>query len=393
MLQMSGDVLLIPLYAWMPPEKPVIGYQRTPVNLEIVANCPSFASLKMTPWVLNAYLAFAVLLSGDFIRVERWRKCIRREKVQTPDGGVIALDWWEEDAKAAAEAKRVLFVGSTFTGDAVPTVTREVCRHFSSRGWRCVVLVKRGCGQFMPNEQPQPAAGAKVAKPWCLLGIEDFELAIARVAEVCPGLPICGLGLSAGAAQLRNYVNRAGKDCKFAAAVVVDCSKEWAIEDTEERCPLIAKALAGSCHDTYDACHAPRPAADAALAGEKVLKGGLMEFIRDRMAPAHGYERSLKGARAYFRACEPPSVDACKVPVLEMVTMNDLLLTQEAALWVQNLYTQNANVVTVLTREGTHMVRWEGWWPRCWISRASAEFLEGALNALAEPAARAKPQA
>merc|ERR1711994_1111133 len=106
------------------------------------------------------------------------------------------------------------------------------------------------------------------------------------------------------------------------------------------------------------------------------------------MAPAHGYERSLPATREYFKACEPPSVESCCVPLMEMVTMNDLLLTQEAALWVQSMYKKNPNVVTVLTREGTHIVRWEGWWPRCWISHACGEFLDAALRVKAPAASR-----
>lgn len=183
-----------------------------------------------------------------------------------------------------------------------------------------------------------------------------------------------------------------GKESRLTAAVVVDSSKEWAIEDTEDRCPLISKALAGSCHDAYDECHAPRPPADPSHIGDGTVPGGLMEFIRDRMGPAHGFERSVEGARAYMRHCQPPGVEHCCVPMLEMVTMNDMLLTQEAALWVHNLYKINSKVLTVLTRDGTHMVRWEGWWrPQCWISRATEEYLDGVLKAGAGKTDDSKP--
>jgi len=389
-LQAIGDMLLIPVYAYMPAEKPILGYQPTPFNKEVVANCPTLLSMKMTPWAQNVYIAFVALLSGDFAFVSHLKKVVRRELVPTPDGGAVALDWWEEDAKAARDAKRILFIGSTFTGDALANVTRTICRHFTARGWRCVVMVKRGCGMEMPNRQPAPEKGAQPAKPWCLMGTEDYKTVLNHVAETNPGIPICGLGLSAGAAQIRGYVSATGKESRLCAAVVVDSSKEWAIEDTEDRCPLISKALAASCHATYDDCHNPRPPPDPAHAGDGTVPGGLIQFIRDRMGPAHGFERTVEGARAYMRHAQPPSIENACVPVLEMVTMNDMLLTQEAALWVHNLYKVNPKVVTVLTRDGTHMVRWEGWWPQCWISRATEEFLDAVLKASAGKNGHAK---
>merc|ERR1719343_121972 len=105
-----------------------------------------------------------------------------------------------------------------------------------------------------------------------------------------------------------------------------------------------------------------------------------MEFIRDRMAPAHGYKRSLAGAREYLQACLPAHASNCAIPVLVLGTTNDTLVAPEMAQMVHSMYKASPHVVTALTRQGTHMIRWEGWWPRDWTSRVSLEFLDSALH-------------
>merc|ERR1719350_1563839 len=107
----------------------------------------------------------------------------------------------------------------------------------------------------------------------------------------------------------------------------------------------------------------------------------MIEFVRDYMAPAWGHEQSLAGAGEYLEACAPADSSGCKVPTLELVSLNDTLMTPDMARTVQSFYKASPHVVTHLTREGTHIVRWEGWWPRCWVERAAAEFLEGSLVA------------
>eukprot|EP00493_Phyllostaurus_siculus_P024376 UN24716 len=112
-------------------------------------------------------------------------------------GGVVALDWWEQDGQAvtAKQAKGVVFIGSTFTGEAMVCVTRTVCEHYAKMGWIVVVMTKRSCGFLMPNTLTGSKKGDKPA-PWCLTGLADIKLSIDHVAKLYPDLPIVGLGLS-----------------------------------------------------------------------------------------------------------------------------------------------------------------------------------------------------
>jgi len=391
-LQILGDIIFIPVYAMRPPEKPLMGFQRTPLNLEILSKCPSLESFHQTPWLRNVYVAFIYLMYGDFVLVppaSKFDKYVRRELVETPDGGQLALDWWEEEdlMHMTSKAKRILFIGSTFTGDAMVTATREMCKAYTRSGWRVVVMVKRGCGFSMPNTHPGVKDGEQYPKPWCLASTEDMKLCIDLVAERYPGIPICGVGLSTGAGQLRDYVGRAGANSKLAAAVIADAAPEWewAMSELDKNIPLIAQALGVAAQQTLKAGGTEK----ASMKGgnfNQILSQGLMEAVRDYMAPAHGYEHSDEGARQYMKDCQPAPASGIAVPTLEMISLNDTLITPVMVERIYNLHKENPNVVTCVTIEGTHMVRWEGNSPSCWISRTSEEYFNAVLTAKAADA-------
>jgi len=200
------------------------------------------------------------------------------------------------------------------------------------------------------------------------------------VARECPGVPICGLGFSTGAGQLRNYVFSTGRSSKLAAAVLMDAAPDWgtAVESCDRRMPFIAQALNMAISESFKACGYEQTKASGRTS--EVVSGGMVEFIRDVMAPAHGFEQSLDGARRYMQACAPAHASNCAIPVLELCGTNDTLMTPEMAQRVQSMYKTSPHVVTAMTSQGTHMIRWEGWWPRCWVTRVAGEFLESALE-------------
>lgn len=387
LLQMLGDLLLIPFYALARPEATDIRFQDTESNLRILEQCPSLSTFKQTAWLRNANLAFLALLAWDAAG-DRYRRLVRRESLPTLDGGVIALDWWE-DGPDAARWDKVLLVGSTFTGDALATAAREVCQHFSARGWRCVVMVKRGCGRTMPNAQPRSAA-----TPWCIGGHADFEQAVDHIARVCPGSPICGVGLSTGGGQLRSYLNILGERSKLAAGVVVDAPhSSGALLSMDRRLPFVAKALAIAGHDALQRCGlGPAPAVGdappASAPTPEILPGGLVSFVRDELAPRHGYKQTDADALRYLRRCQPADSATCRRPTLELLTLDDQLISLEEAEQLREYWRKSPFVVTAATAQGTHVVRWEGLRPRCWISRVAAEFLEASLSGAAGGEAR-----
>lgn len=384
-LQFVGDLLLTPIFALAPKEKVLVQFQPTKQNEEMLAACPSLCHFKQTPWAHNPYLCFTVLMVLDMMWVNYWRKCVRREELETADGGIVAMDWWEEDKHALKKANKVLLIGSTFTGDSLPWCTREMCRHFSKKGYRCVTMVKRGCGLAYPNVQPVMRDPARArAAPWDLLGLGDITLAIDHVAKTFPDCPIVAVGLSTGAGQLRNYLNKVGEEPKISAAVLIDASNDWkeAILSFDDRQPILSKILATVAKATCARCGPIADVPPPNFAGYEDYArrwGSIMEFIRTVQAPGHGYDATVDGALAYLDVSgRSPNTSA--VPVLEMVTYNDCLVHPGTVQNVVDSYKECSNVVTAVTKQGSHMIRWEGWQPRDWLSVSSAEFLGAALN-------------
>lgn len=389
LLQMQGDLLLAPLRLCLPGEQPLLDFQHTTQNERILAMCPSLQKFKQTPWLHNSLMSFVVLMLGDVLYGAASVKNVRREQVTAADGGAIALDWWEPDSlDLSVRPRKILFVGSTFTGDALVTVTREVCEYFTALGWRCVVHVKRGCGMTMPNEQPPTkSSGDGPVKPWCLSGLDDIELGIDHVAALHPDAVICGIGLSTGGGQLRNYVNLRGRSSKLAAAVMVDAAPFWgpAMESIDRNLPLVAKALVSAARFSFHSAGQPDPCAEAkgasaACGAGQHLSGGMLDFIERQQAPAHGFPKSREGMQQYFESCQPADASGCAVPVLELLTYNDTLITPEMQDVNRKAAQRSPHTIVATTHEGTHMVRWEGMIPQCWIRRASGEFLEAALR-------------
>jgi predicted alpha/beta-fold hydrolase len=411
LMQLIGDLMFAPLFLFLPGEVTEVHCTPTLQNERLLAACPSMWRFKQTPWFRNPMLCFAMLMYYDNIGNDRNQ--VHRERLTAPDGGTIALDWWGCGRPGANGNSKVLFIASTWTGDSLNSFSREVCKHFTSKGWQCVVMVKRGCGIAFPNEQPQlEGTGARPA-PWCLNGFEDFELAVNHVAETCPGASICGLGPSLGASQLRNYVNKKGSKSKLAAAVVVDAGEDWefSIPDLGSRTPFIASVLKVAAASSLNVCGVPQPGASKAPEFQKAASNGskgklrmiwelltktlatkqaqepegeLWQYLRDHHAPALGFEASNFGLSKYLRSCMTADPAGCKVPTLELLSFNDVLIPVDTVRDLQKLPLASPHIVTCATRVGTHVLRWSGLRGSCWIGQVSCEFLESVLRSKAE---------
>jgi len=109
-------------------------------------------------------------------------------------------------------------------------------------------------------------------------------------------------------------------------------------------------------------------------------EGEVFKFIRDRQAPAYGFEATNEGAMKYMQSCKAADPAGCAIPSLHLVSFNDFLIDFEVAKCLQKLYQASLNIVTCSTRMGTHVIRWNGLRGSCWISAVSCEFIESALQ-------------
>ena len=113
-MQFWGDLIVAPIYAMSPAEVPLVQCQETLENEKILGQCPSLNCFKPSSLLRNPNIAFAALMWRDFSGNDP--TLVRREHVHAMDGGSVALDWWVETE--VPEGAKILFIVSTFTGDA-----------------------------------------------------------------------------------------------------------------------------------------------------------------------------------------------------------------------------------------------------------------------------------
>lgn len=287
--QHIGDVLLIPYQFFVHHQDfPLIQFQNTPMNRHLVSRCKSMFTFTPTFWARNAMIQFiGVCLEEQFSSLIESYK-VYRECIQTPDGGLIALDYWidtlsqpldgdeckeemahfedrneckyesktyfqfSDDPKQSlyrryqfpnGESTPILFIFSTYCGDSMSIPVRKMAQRFCSNGWRVVVYVKRGCGS--PYFEFLPLLSHRT---FDLSGMDEAHLAIKRVVDRYPNAPKVAMGFSLGGSQLQDFMARFNEEHRyFAAGIKVDGVNNWVeLVPFGDRQKVISKVLGES---------------------------------------------------------------------------------------------------------------------------------------------------
>mmetsp|Transcript_10511 Transcript_10511/g.23150 ORF Transcript_10511/g.23150 Transcript_10511/m.23150 type:complete len:511 (-) Transcript_10511:243-1775(-) len=366
LLQVLGDFVLIPYYALSPAEAPQLGYQATEVNAQIIAQCPCFKSYFCTPWLRNPYAAFAWYTVLELLPLRsRPEHKINRQRVVMPDGGTVCLDWVEDSMKDE-EVTKVLLIASTWSGDSLTSQARTIAGEFLPAGWRVVTFVKRGAGLRMAN----PLTSEKT---FSLDIDEDLITCVDIVQARCPAAFIAGAGISKGAVELRAYAARFGAQSKIRAVVNIDAGISWneCIENVDRHLPAIGKVLADSVNAP---CLEYRRKNGSEKFGDLSKVQSVVDFLRVGMIPSHGSDQGVESYMHQF-TIDPVSI---AVPCLEVLTHNDMLIPLDCLDGCVNLHKMNRNILNLTTVWGTHAMRFSGWSGKCWLPRATFEFLEAA---------------
>src|SRR6266581_475243 len=119
---------------------------------------------------------------------------LRRERIDTPDGDFVDLDWLDTPADAPTRAPLVvLFHG--LEGSSSSHYARSLLRHLAGIGWRGVVPHFRGCSGE-PNRLPRAYHSGDYAEVGWML---------AAIRERVPGTPVYAAGVSLGGSALLNW--------------------------------------------------------------------------------------------------------------------------------------------------------------------------------------------
>jgi predicted alpha/beta-fold hydrolase len=136
----------------------------------------------------------------------------RRERVDTPDGDFLDLDWADVPSRPAppADVPHVLVVHG-LEGSAESAYVKETCRALWDRGIRAVAMNFRGCSGE-PNRLPRFYHAGDTG---------DVAHVLELVAARHPGVPLGAVGFSLGANVLLKYLGEQGDESRVRAAAAI----------------------------------------------------------------------------------------------------------------------------------------------------------------------------
>lgn len=384
-LQMLGDLLLTPYYIFRSPEKPELYMNKRKASKKLkaaIAAAVSLKSFKASPYTYaGSLISFLIQGVRERTTMARYHSSIyksERELLKCEDGGQIALDWIEREARSRAGLKDgeafpksdttpIFFVVTTLAGGTYACPVIRGMYKFSQNGWRAVAYIKRGCGQRAAVEQTGPVG-------WHLGGQEDLKLAVESVRTRWPNAPIYATGYSVGGMQLRTFAVRSGEKCPF-RGMVDECSPNWAkecCEGLDRRVPLVGKILGTLAVKGYrkygEGC------------GKKEIQARLeqcpapcsmCDSIRYILAPSNG----LTFEQWWEESQPPQNIERIGRPYLSLNTWTDLCFEPADMESKLDWHKRNPNMATCFNSSGSHVVRWEGWSGRCWVAAVTYEFL------------------
>jgi predicted alpha/beta-fold hydrolase len=240
---------------------------------------------------------------------------LRRERLETPDGDFVDVDWLDAPSDAPA---LILFHG--LEGSSRSHYATAILSAAAARGWRGVVPHWRGCGGE-PNRLPRAYHSGDFAEVDWMLGALRSRLGSA---------PVVAIGVSLGGSALLNWLGREGEKSRAwlrAAAAVsapIDLMASGsALDRGWNRIyarnflrTLVPKAIA------KERLH-PRIYDAAALARVRTMRA----FDDLVTAPLHGFRDVVD---YWTRGSSKPWLATVRVPTLVLNARNDPFIPGES---------------------------------------------------------------
>ncbi|XP_067030371.1 phospholipase ABHD3-like [Acropora muricata] len=144
----------------------------------------------------------------------------RRETLQTPDGGIVCLDWFDNKSstvyKDPATRPTVLILPG-LTGGSETSYCRHLVLLSEELGIRTIVANHRGFG----------ASQLKTPRTFNAANTEDLKFVLSHINKSYPGSPIFGMGISMGGLIFMNYLNEFGDTDSSGLVGVMAVSVAW----------------------------------------------------------------------------------------------------------------------------------------------------------------------
>jgi uncharacterized protein len=237
---------------------------------------------------------------------------LRRQRIDTPDGDFVDLDWLDASSERdGATPLVVLFHG--LEGSSSSHYARSMMRYLAAIGWRGVVPHFRGCSGEL-NRRPRAYHSGDYAEvAWML----------ERIRALVPDATLYAAGVSLGGSALLNWLGR--EEARAAQTVAAAASVSAPIDLTAAGI-AIGQGLNRIYTRHFLQTLKPKALAMAQrfpdkLDGRQIRRVGSMRAFDDAVTgPLHGFD----GAQDYWRrASSMPWLASIAVPTLVLNAQND----------------------------------------------------------------------
>lgn len=290
-----------------------------------------------------------------------------RERLETPDGDFVDIDWAPEPISGAPLA----LVLHGLEGSSRRGYVRSVCRALLGHGIRPVAMNFRGCSGE-PNRALRSYHSGDTSDVAWLAGI---------LRERYPERPLGAIGFSLGGNVLLKLLGERddGGRALFDGAATMSVPFDLAAGSALLERSSLGWAYTGYfMHSLLGKVRAKKDRlaevldVDAALAARTIR-----EFDERVTAPLNGF----RDAAEYYEICSSARyLTSVRVPTLLLHALDDPFLPADAVPIA--LARSNRRLTLELAPTGGHVGFMEGapWAPRFWADTAAAEFLAGALR-------------
>jgi predicted alpha/beta-fold hydrolase len=315
----------------------------------------------------------------------------RRERIATPDGDFLDLDWFEsgDDATRASAAHEkaanvpLVLLLHGLEGSSNSGYVKVLARELAAAGLESVGLNFRSCSGEL-NRGPRLYHAGET---------DDVEFVIEQLAARRPGRPLAAVGFSIGGNMLLRWMGEAGER----ATELLDAAAVVSVPFDLEAGANFMEASASRLYLRH-----LLPSLRAKIAAKRELLRGridvqralhartFFEFDDAATSPLYGF----KDVHDYYRRAScAPRIGGVRVPTLVVHALDDPFLPASAI--PTAAIAGNPWLVPAISEHGGHVgfVHGTPWAPRFFAEEAVTEHLAQRLApARGRGAARARPR-
>ncbi len=290
---------------------------------------------------------------------------LRRERVETPDGDFLDLDFGEAPGASWDDpATPTVVVLHGLEGCSTSGYVLQTMRELGARGVRAVALNFRTCGGE-PN---------RLARFYHSGETGDLGYVLRRVRERYPDAPLGAVGFSLGGNVLLKYLGECGEASLVGAAVAVSVPFDLAAGATSMERGMgrfYTRRFLSSLRVKYEG---KRALIGDALDARRVLRARTFrEFDDAATAPLHGFRDA---AHYYSASSSAGFLAGIRVPTLLLHSADDPFLPADSI--PRAAARENPCITAAFTEHGGHVgfVGGTPWAPEFWAEAETARFLD-----------------